>query len=501
METMFNLRKKLTKLTLLSILAGSGSSVFAQSNDQIHTALTPCYMEGLADRLMCGSIKRPLSDSSADGEIDINFAIIPAIKPSHPDEAALAFAGGPGQGAIELAAIFNRNLRFVRETRDILLVDQRGTGYSNKLQCESNDLQTQFAFNDSMTDLALLGAQETQKCKAQLNIDLSHFSTPVAAKDFEAVRKALGYKGLHLYGVSYGTRIAQEYTRQFPNSVLTSTLDGVVPMQQSLAAIGAAIDDSLAALFARCESNTLCNSQYPQLKNQFNTLMTQLDSQPIETTVKHPRTYKNITLVVTKTKFFGAIRMALYSHSMRAILPLAISQAANGNFSPWVGLMSGVDITEQLAMGMHNAIVCGEDWPQLNEQKRSKYNKSYMGKMMIEGFDVMCPIWDVTPVNKSFYKPVNTEVPTLLLSGGRDPATPASWAELAMVNMKNATHLVSPSATHGIGSQTCAPKIIAQFINQQNMQDIDTKCINNNNDKKFFMNINGAASSTIQSME
>jgi pimeloyl-ACP methyl ester carboxylesterase len=498
---MFNLRRKLTKLTLLSMLMMSSGQLFAQNNDQSHGELTPCYIDGLADRLMCGSIKRPLSQNSKDGEIDIHFAIIPAIKPSHPDEAVLAFAGGPGQGAIDLAAIFNRNLRYARETRDIVLVDQRGTGYSHQLQCESDDLQTQFAFNDVITDLKVMGAKDTLACKNKLDIDLSHFTTPVAAKDFEAIRKTLGYKGFHLYGVSYGTRIAQEYTRQFPTSVLTSTLDGVVPMQQSLAAIGGAIDDSLEAIFTRCETSKLCNVQYPQLKNQFNTLMAQLAKQPIETTVKHPRTNESIPLVITQIKFFGAIRMALYSHSMRAIVPLAINEATKGNFAPWVGLMSGADMADQLAMGMHNAIVCGEDWPQLNEQTRAKYNKNYMGKMMVEGFDIMCPILNVTPVNKDFYKPLSTHIPTLLLSGGRDPATPSSWAELAMVNMENATHLVSPSATHGLGSQTCAPKIIAKFIAQGNMQDIDTQCINDNNDKQFFLNINGAASTTTLNKE
>ena len=493
MKSTINRCKSMISIAMMPVLLAASTALYAQKKPNNSPNLTPCYMEGLSDRLMCGSIAQPLSDDPNDGVIDIHFAVIPAIKPSNPDEAVLGFAGGPGQGAIDLAAIFNRNLRFARETRDIVLVDQRGTGYSHQLQCDSDDLKTQFVFNDVIADLQAMGAEDTQKCKAKLNIDLSHFTTPVAAKDFEAVRKALGYKGFHLFGVSYGTRIAQEYMRQFPESVLTSTLDGVVPMQQSLAAIGGAIDGSLAALFKRCEVDTLCAEHYPNLENNFHALLAQLEQQPVKTQVRHPRTHDVIAFTITKMKFYSAIRFALYSQAQRAIVPMVIEKALSGDFSPLAGMMANVDLTEALAMGMHNAIVCGEDWPNLTPQTRQEYGKTYMGKAMIAGFDIACPILNVQAVDKAFYQPLKTSTPTLLLSGGRDPATPASWAELAMVEMTNATHLVAPTATHGVGSQTCAPKIIAKFIAQQSMQDIDTDCLEEPNDKPFFMNINGVA--------
>lgn len=493
MKSISNCFNRLIIKVMMPILMVASTASYAENNQNNQPKLTPCYMEGLSDRLMCGSIAQPLSDDPSEGEIDIHFAVIPAIKPSHPDEAVLGFAGGPGQGAIDLARIFDHNLRFARETRDIVLVDQRGTGYSHQLQCESDDLKTQFAFNDVIADLQAMGAEDTQKCKAKLNIDLSNFTTPVAAKDFEAVRVALGYKGFHLYGVSYGTRIAQEYMRQFPNAVLTSTLDGVVPMQQSLAAIGGAVDGSLAALFKRCETDALCAAQYPNLANNFNSLLTRLEQQPVQTQVRHPRTNDLIDFTITKMKLYSAIRFALYGHAQRAIVPMVIEKALRGDYSPLAGMMANVDLTQSLAMGMHNAIVCGEDWPRLTTQTRAQYSKTYMGKAMIAGLDIACPILNVKAVDETFYQPLKTSTPTLLLSGGRDPATPASWAELAMVEMTNATHLVAPTATHGVGSQTCAPKIIAKFIDQQSMRDIDTTCINDANDKPFFMNINGVA--------
>ncbi|KAF7774041.1 hypothetical protein PCIT_a0425 [Pseudoalteromonas citrea] len=494
MHSIKKMKSGLLCLAILTVSLGINKRALADTESSSKVQLTPCYIENLPDRLLCGSIKQPLSYETNKGEIDIHFAVIPAIKQSYPTEAVLGFAGGPGQSAVELAAIFNRNLRYARENRDILLVDQRGTGKSFKLQCQSDDLVTQFAFNDALVDMSTLTAKETQGCKSEIKVDLSHFTTPVAAKDFEAVRQALGYTGLHLYGVSYGTRIAQEYTRQFPDSVLTSTLDGVAPMQQSLAAIGGAIDTSLEALLKRCKAQKQCEKQYPDLSNQLATLLDRLDHSPVTIDVRHPRTHQNIELVVTQLKFFSAIRMALYSHHTRALIPLTISEALAGNYSPLVGLLSSSDMVDSMAMGMHSAIVCGEDWPYLTSVSRVKHTQSYFGKLMIESLDMSCPVWQVKPVDNRFYQPLDTVTPTLLLSGGVDPATPPEWAEMAMVNMENATHLIAPSATHGVVSQTCAAKLVGQFIDKKSAQELDASCLEKDNRKQFFMNLNGTVS-------
>ena len=144
-------------------------------------------------------------------------------------------------------------------------------------------------------------------------------------------------------------------------------------------------------------------------------------------------------------------------------------------------------------MGMHAAVVCSEDWPQLTAETREEHGKAYFGRLMIEGDDITCPIWNTTPVAKSFYNPLKTDIPTLLLSGGLDPATPVSWAEMAMVDMSNAKHLVAPTATHGVVSQTCADKLVGQFIDSTGTAELDATCLEKDNRKQFFMNLNGVA--------
>ncbi|WP_440055803.1 alpha/beta hydrolase [Pseudoalteromonas sp. T1lg65] len=486
------MKKMFKKSVLVSALFALSGVQSLHANQSTGVSLTPCYAKGLDDRAQCGVVSQPLNSQQPDQKIDIHFMVIPAIKPLYKEEAVIAFAGGPGQSAVEIAANFERFLAGARENRDIILVDQRGTGKSNLLQCELDDLASQFALDDSV-GATQLGVEDAKECQQKLDQDLSNYTTVAAAKDFDAVREALGYKKLHLYGGSYGTRIALEYMRQFPQSVATAVLDGAAPSNQNLVAIGGAIEDSLNALFERCEQEEQCSTVYPNLKTQWQQVLANIAANPVKVNVRHPRTNQNIDLVMTEQKLYSTVRFALYSHVSRALVPLAISQAAQNNFDTFVGLMSGNESGLGIAMGMHSAIVCGEDWPSLTQAQRAEYGKTYVGNMMLEGLDAACPVWNVKPVDKSYYQPVESDIPTLLLSGGLDPATPAAWAEVAKQKLSNSTHLVAPYATHIVASQTCANKLVAHFYDEQTVEGFDTSCLEEDRRKQFFLNINGPA--------
>ena len=496
MKMPFKFKKNIKKLHVaaLAITATLSFATSANSDTASAVSLQTCYADGLPDRAKCGVITQPLNSNTPEQTIDIHFMVIPAIKPLYPDEAVMAFAGGPGQSAIESAAGFSRILKYARENRDIILVDQRGTGKSNLLQCELDDLATQFVMNDMALGFDL-AKQDAIECRDKLNSDLSNYTTVAAAPDFEAVRAALGYKQLHLYGGSYGTRIALEYMRQFPQRVASSVLDGLAPSNQSLLAIGGAIEDSLAALFEQCQADAVCAQTYPNLKQTWLQLLQNLEQQPLEMTVRHPRSHQPIAITLTSNKLYSTVRMALYSHSTRAMVPLAITQVAKGNVDLIAAMMAQGEDIMGIALGMHQAILCGEDWAVLNDSQRAQYGKTFIGAMMIAGADVACPIWDVTPVTADYYQAVSSDIPTLLLSGGLDPATPARWAETAMVELSNATHLVAPFATHIVAGQSCGDKLVASFYDNKSTADFDTSCLQEDRRKQFFMNINGPASS------
>lgn len=487
--------------TTMAALLLSLSAVAEPLTGAQRVELEPCHAKGLSDRMLCGRIEQPVSTDSqlSDlGSISIHFAVLPAIKPVHPNEAVLAFAGGPGQSAFDAAASFAQALRHARETRDIVLVDQRGTGRSGLLQCDTMDLVTQFALDERSIEMAELIRSEMKACQQQLQVDLQHYTTQAAAHDFEAVRLALGYHKLHLYGGSYGTRMAQEYMRQYPEAILSATLDGVVSFGQSFAAMGLASDASLAALYRNCESSAACRKTFPAASQQLQQLLTQLELSPIHTEVRHPRTFERIELKLTRSKLQQALRFALYSNSTRALIPLAVEKASQGDYSALIGLMVAQDMVTDLSIGVNTAVVCAEDWPFWTDENRAYYSGSDLGREWMAAVDIICPLWQVKPVAADFLQPLSSEIPILLLSGGLDPVTPPKGAELAMTEMRHAKHLIAPEATHIVASQTsCAPKLISQFIAEQSVEALDGSCLEQPLRQPFLTNANGIARPTV----
>lgn len=444
-----------------------------------------CYVDGLSEQMQCGSILVPENYTKPDGkQIEIHYVVMPAIKPSDKTDALLAIAGGPGQSAIENAQGFDRMLTKVRQTEDVILIDQRGTGQSNQLQCIGDGFDSALAVDESDFDTRL----ETQKCLESLDADVTQYGSLSALKDFEAVRQHLGYQKLHLYGVSYGTRMAQLYMRHYPQSLATVTLDGVVPMQQSVLAIGNAISRAFDLLLADCANNSLCHRQFPELKADLEKVDDELTQAPKVSQVPDPLTGELTQLTLTRSKFKGALRMALYSPSTRSLMPHAIHQAAKGNYQPITGLYAmGID-NAGIAMGMHASVVCGEDWQRLTPELRAKTSESYFGKEMLKTFAESCAVWNMPAVDASFSDPIASDIPTLLLSGELDPATPPSWGELAMEKLSNAKHFVAPYATHGVAYQSCGNDLIAQLVEQGSVAELDAKCLNEDIRRNFYLN-------------
>ncbi|MGZ9899900.1 alpha/beta hydrolase [Shewanella gaetbuli] len=470
-------------------LASDTNTISAEKTTVINSQAktSPCYLDGMAEQLQCGQITVAENPAKPDGtQIDIHFAILPAIKNTHPNEALLAIAGGPGQSAVEHAAGFDRLLSKVRQQRDILLIDQRGTGQSNILNCEDSSVTSTLAFDDESIDMIA----ETQKCLDQTTADITQYGSETALTDFEAIRTYLGYNKLHLYGVSYGTRMAQLYMRHYPEALATVTLDGVVPMQQSVLAIGSAIERGFQLLIRDCENNAACQQQFPELLADFTKVNERLTKSPVTEKVKDPLTNEPSTFLLTRSKFVGAVRMALYTPAVRALLPHAIHQAANEDYQAILGIYALSADGVGLAMGMHASVVCGEDIHRITEQMRKDAKESYVSANMIDGLQQTCEVWKMPPVDDDFSQPINSDLPTLLLSGELDPATPPNWAALAKKQMTNAKHLISPFATHGVAAQTCANDLIADLVNSNSVKDIDASCLEKDIRRSFYLNAN-----------
>ncbi len=432
----------------------------------------------------CGALTVPEDRANPNGrQIALNIALVPAIKRKHAPDPLFMLAGGPGQSAVETFPSMLLSLFSIHEGRDIILVDQRGTGKSNPLQCLDPEK------DEDLSDRQIIA--RLQACPAQLNADPRFYTTEIAMQDLDAVRAALGYETINLYGASYGTRAALTYLRMFPEQVRTVTLDAVVD-SGFIMLMDAANDGqkSLDFLFARCVADQACHTTFPNLETEFDGLLKRLDAAPTEITIPHPVTNKPLTLTVTRAMLTGMVFNTLYSPDLAATLPLNIHVAyADGNYIPLISQAYLLDAG--LNDGMFYAVTCTEDAPLITAATAEKLSLgSVFGNRTLDFVEV-CSQWPKGSVSAAFRDPVVSNVPALILSGEADPITPAWHAEKVAASFSNELHLIFKGMGHGNLSSRCTVSLLKTFIESASIAGLETGCVSAIEPPQFFVNFNG----------
>jgi pimeloyl-ACP methyl ester carboxylesterase len=444
---------------------------------------------GIAAR--CGTLRRPLSpDDPSLGDIGLKVAVVPALSLKPASDPFVPIAGGPGQSSIHFYAGWSAAFERVRLHRDIVLLDQRGTGESAALTCDVDEDLVEGKYSAEQT------VQLTEQCLALLPHDPRYFTTSVAARDLEALRLALGYGPLNVYGISYGTRVAQHYARRYPDSTRSVILDGVVPPQLPLGPdIATESQRAIDSVFARCVETPACNDRFPDLRDDFALLLGALAEEPVTVSLQHPVTAKRELIEFSADHFAAAIRLLLYNPRTVALLPLLISDAADGNFAPLAAQFHMVveSLSESLSIGMHNAVMCTEDAPFIDWSSvdQSAINASYMGPVQLEAIRAMCSVWPQGVLDDGLRDPLATDKPVLLLSGGADPITPPYFAALAAVEMQNQWQIVGENQGHGLAAVGCMPRVIAEFVGAATLADVATDCVQDAFVMPFFVDYTG----------
>ncbi len=441
--------------------------------------LQPCWLNGVAHEARCGKVSRALDPAAPGGmQIEVHFAVLPALARNKLPDPVFFLAGGPGQSAIDLAGPVNHLLARFGNRRDIVLVDQRGTGRSAALDCADDDAVLPLA--ESLDPQRQ--AQRALKCLRGLQAlpqgDLLHYSTVDATTDLEAVRQALGVQRINLIGVSYGTRVALDYLRQFPASVRRLVLDGVAPPDMALPE-ASALDAQAAfdALLQACEADPACRARHPDLRTSWRMLLATL---PREVSVTHPLTGRGETLVLTREMLLGIVRAPLYSPALSAALPAALDEAAQGRLTPLIGLASTLGMgpgKPKLAQGMHFSVVCSEDAPRMAIDAPAARD---FGAGLAPLYRQVCEAWPRAELPSAFYTLPRTAVATLLLSGGIDPVTSPRHAErVARALGPMAKHEVVQNAGHGLLALPCIRDVVYRFVAAANDDEalrLDTGC-------------------------
>ena len=441
----------------------------------------------------CGILERPENpDDPASPAIELHVAVVPALTLEPEPDAFVPIAGGPGQSTIEFYASFAAAFERVRRTRDIVLVDQRGTGRSAPMVCDVDENVIQGGYSREQT------IEVTEACLAALPHDPRFFTTSVAVRDLEAVREALGYSAFNLYGISYGSRVAQHFVRRYPDSTRTVIIDGVVPPQIALGP-GIAIEAqrALDAIFDRCAEEDACNERFPTLRRDFDLLRTALAEEPVTVTMADPLSGEASDVDFGSDDLAAAIRLLSYHPSTIALIPLLIDEAVNGNYAPlaaqFVSIAEG--LSEALNIGMHNAVVCTEDAPWFGAEDVTGEDLAvtYIGPLQLESLDAICSVWPRGMIDDDLRTPLATDIPVLLLSGEADPITPPAYADQAAVDLGNALHLTGRRQGHGLAARGCTPDIIGDFVVSASVDELDAGCLDRVFSMPFFIDFSGPA--------
>ena len=444
--------------------------------------LKPCRLQGVEHDAWCGVARRPLDPAlPAGAQIDVHYAVLPALARNRKPDPVMFFAGGPGQSAMELGGTVSRLLARLAYRRDIVLIDQRGTGRSASLACPAIEPMAPLSASfDPARQLARLKACLVQ-LKALPHGDLGQYTTSIAMQDADAVRQALGVAQVNVVGGSYGTRAALEYMRQFPGAVRRVVIDGVAPPDMSLpAAMSTDNQAAFDAVLAACQAEAPCHERHPSLAADWRSLLSGL---PQAASVAHPLTGIVERVQITRDLVLNLVRASLYVPALAAALPLAVSESARGRFEPLLGLASamGGRSTSRLSEGMHYSVVCAEDLPRLG--RATDTAGADFGDSVAGLYRQLCADWPRGEVPAAFYQIPAAAAATLVLSGGADPVTPPRHGERAARALgAQARHVVVPHAGHGVLGLLCMRDVLFRFIDAESdvqALQVDTACAAN----------------------
>jgi pimeloyl-ACP methyl ester carboxylesterase len=461
--------------------------------------LDPCRLEHPARMLAvpaeCGKVIVPENPRDPAGrKIELFVARVPAISLNKARDPLFLIAGGPGTSAVDLytssAAPFDR----VRRDRDIILLDQRGTGRSHRLDCryEHQDLLTSF----SDVDIAPANIE----CRDELakDSDLRQYTTSVAVSDLDLVRQLLGYERINLYGNSYGTRVAQHYARRYPHSTRTVILDGVIDPATVLGpAIAVDAERALERILQRCARDVVCKKTFPDPYGDYQELRARVSENPPPVMVTDANG-KRLEFSFTARHLSAVLRLASYSDDQAALLPLSLHLARQeGNFTPLANQFRvfARALEESFAYGMHNAVACSEDTPLIDAAKldRAALDKTHMGASQVEELIQACKEWPKGIVDPDLHATFTSGAAALLLSGADDPVTPPEYAALAQRAFADSKHVIIAGHGHGQIGAPCVDRIIANFIAAGTARGLDASCTQKLAPMPFFTTLSGPA--------
>jgi pimeloyl-ACP methyl ester carboxylesterase len=445
--------------------------------------LEACDIPGVEGKARCGVLEVWEDRETRKGRrIGLRIVMLPATGTPRLLDPLVFLSGGPGEAATEEAPGLAAELARIREHRDLLLVDQRGTGGSHPLNCDmylpANELQSYLG--------KFFPPESVRRCRSELekNADLTLYTTPIAMDDLDEVREALGYDRINLIGGSYGTRAAQVYLRRHPSRLRTVVLHGVVPTDDRMPLhIPRYTERALTGILEGCAAEAACHAAFPNLREESRAIVATLHRSPVRVTVLNPSTGDPTEVSLSRDLAVEAIRYMLYSPATAREVPVVIHQAAGGDWEPLAerALFFRREIVGGGSNGLYLSITCAEDVPWIRPGEGEREAKgTFLGDYRLKQQRAACALWPRGVVSKDYLQPVRESAPVLLLTGQWDPATPPSSADAVASHLSHSLHVVVPHGGHafdGLLGLACVQDLVRTFIERGVLDGLDTGCV------------------------
>ena len=444
----------------------------------------------------CGYLTVPSNHDRPDGpKLKLAVAVFKHQGTLVRPEPLFILQGGPGGSTLEVHPALVQNSALLQHF-DIVMLEQRGTLHSQPaLVCTEVD---QYIVDTLNVDLTPAESNRQwnavmQKCHDRLaaqGINLSDFDSIQNAKDVEALRVALGYGKINLYGVSYGTLLALHFMHLFPDSLRAVILDGVVPPQSNYLYTNVLDQDRVfKAFFQACQDSPECSADYPDLEKVFFQVVDNLDKTPAHVVVYDQQGGKSYTALVNGQSFYSGVYQSFYEASFIPGLPRAIYRARDGDFNGFDVLLGFFTFDHTVSYGMYYSVNCTEKeadaLPALDLSKVFPDTVKY-AQGSNAAFQALCKSWNVPSLGPAVEQPVKSDLPVLLLSGGLDPVTPASNAAEVAAGLSHSFSYTFPSGGHSQAfTNKCADGLIQAFLEQPSSAP-DAGCIADYATVKFW---------------
>ena len=439
--------------------------------------LKPCRLEGIGEELSCGKLTVFENRETRTGRtIDLNVVVLPAFDQTTKGEPLFDLAGGPGASSADGAGFYAGPGKDYRRRHDVVCVDQRGTGKSNRLAIPREKTPSYY-----LSEMYPIDYVREMRQALEQRADLTKYTTSIAMDDLDDVRAWLGYDKINLFGLSYGTRAALVYMRQHPDHVRSAILLAVaptdlkMPLHHSESAARA-----MDLLLNECERDAACHAAFPQIRDDWKNVLAQLEKQPARVEYSPPDKSAPTTVEIRRGVFGEKIRTWMYGRDEAARIPWIVHHAAGGDFAPFLKEAIGPSIPDFVADGMYLSVTCAEDVPFITPEGAAKLTDNPFGNYRVFQQTRACGMWPRGGIPSDFLEPVRSNAAALIFSGNMDPVTPPSYGEEVAKYLPNSRHVIIPEAGHGPFGLTdpgCIDRIAIEFLEKGDAKNLDVSCV------------------------